>query len=60
MSRCCSSSSVSSRSSSTASTTWRQFEAVAAVLRQYGALDEWAPTELGELVAEVAVVMSKC
>ena len=32
---------------------WRQFLAVADVLRAYGALDGWQATELGELVAEV-------
>jgi len=33
---------------------WRQFEAVCEVLRQYGALEEWVASDLGELVAEVA------
>ena len=30
--------------------TWRQFEAVGALLQQFGALDEWRATEFGELV----------
>lgn len=34
--------------------TWRQFEAVAAVLRMYGALEDWEATEFGDLVAGLA------
>ena len=35
--------------------TWQQFEAVGAVLRQFGAInDDWVATEFGELVAELA------
>jgi len=33
---------------------WGQFLAVGEVLRQYGALDEWEATQLGELVSELA------
>jgi len=35
-------------------TTWEQFLAVCDVLRQYGALQEWNVTGLGELVSELA------
>jgi len=33
---------------------WEQFLAVGDVLRHYGALDEWAPTEFGDLVSGMA------
>lgn len=34
--------------------TWKQFEAVAAVLQKYGALDGWNVTNVGDLVASLA------
>ena len=35
------------------SDTWRQFEAVGAVLHQFGALEDWEASAFGELVAEL-------